>query len=354
MTSKTVNTQGYDNMKTAITSLNFHENISRNLINELSSHLGMLERLTSEDVSVAIDKLALKTNYVDISFLANDFEQTDTRASKYYSCRKIFTHKQDKKIKLTIFLDKRSKKKKHFKHKIELNPRLTGYSLMRKTLIKILGRSGVKDHIVCRLDISFRIPDDKVSVDAFYYSTYLKNKQFYGIYRDKSLEEDDLGCDVTLNSGTISTVMCGKNPLRLSIYNQAHKRKNREPFINFEIQFFDKKVSDLLGIVCIKDLHILPQVKPLDFVQFSNVTKIKSSKRKTTDLAHERMGQGVLKVYSLGFHAGRSFGEHRISKNFGNEILSRFSQVRNVKTRESLKSIFSRKYSEDMDHFLLS
>jgi len=172
-----------------ITSLNFGQNTFDLVFEKLKIHLNELRAVTFDDVEVSIDKLWIKTNHLNKDWLDSNFKPEYSRSSKYYKYRTTYYSKSSPALRFAVFYKLRSRKRK-YAHKLELNPSKMSYKELMYIITNLLGEDGLEDHLLFRIDIANRISDEIVSVDAFYYSTYVKCKHFAGEYFNDENEDD--------------------------------------------------------------------------------------------------------------------------------------------------------------------
>ena len=286
---------------------------------------------------IKLDMLELNCGRFNNRYLKKNFKlKRYFKHGSYSDCR-LYKHKTIKNFTISVYRRRHNRfmDSNSFKNRIGFNPSFLGdYSELLKFLEEVLPSS--ERHEIQRLDISFKFPSSICSVESFYTTTDVMNKQISSKYNNTK-------------SGRLAYISFGKRPFRIAIYDRMGKPKHKrpEPFINFEIQI-EKRKNKKLPFYHLSEIEKLLEFNPLDTIRFFDQSRIGYKKK-------NRKYKTARKFLALNYRHGLTMAKTRYQKEFGNyDRIKEMSPELMLKTDESIKSFLVAEYRKQLTDYLNS
>ena len=252
----------------------------------------VLQAIESHQLNGSIDKLNILTNHVDKGFirLVASTVRPYRFNSKAYGLALSFDLGHTK---INIFEGPTFRNSSFF-FKIETNPsHFSSGGEYWDFLSGVLGREGLKENIVKRMDCALLCPSRLLPVDLFFQTIRFAGKQRVSRFRDSRIRYRRAVC---------SGFSLGRSPHRVTCYDVDMERwKDRELYkklkekdelqpvdrTKFEIQIGNFKYAPMIS--CYGDFLKLGLVDPFGKTQFLNPFAVKFSASKKMDLKIENL-----------------------------------------------------------------
>ncbi|MGB0454577.1 MAG: hypothetical protein ACPGJV_12790 [Bacteriovoracaceae bacterium] len=286
-----------------------------------------------------LDWLEINCGEINVNFIEDELKLKRYFSSSNYRDGKVYESKTKKGFRVSIYKGKYKRKNESnsFINRIAFNPsQLSGYSELEQFLEKIIIKN--KKHQIHRIDYSFKFNSNICSVDSFFTTASVMNKQICSKYYKNKLR-----------SGKLAYMSYGKLPLRITCYDRNGKPKHKkpEPFINFEIQT-SKSKNKKLPIKIIQELPKLLQFNPLKTVHFYDQKDIAIKSKNGRYKTGRRF---VALNYKYGFTMAKTL-YHDLYDNY--DRIKKMSPALSLKSGLEFKELMLNEYKKQLTKYLNS